>query len=164
MKRKLTGTCVSFALFGAILLSQNTAEIFGTISDPAGAVVPNAAVQLKSLSTGATYSAIADRTGKYSFIGLPGGNYELSANSVLVLTRRSSGQSLQPKPEQYAQHANCRALMRPGKYPLTKTANTGCAMPFAIAAIAKNHTGKKAIRFPRHIPMADTIQTLSRTD
>jgi len=78
MKRKLTGMCVFCALFGAILLSQNTASIFGTITDPTGAVVANAAVQLIAVSTRATYSVAADQSGKYSFAGLGVGEYELS--------------------------------------------------------------------------------------
>src|ERR1700681_602747 len=79
MKRILTGMCVFCALFGAILLSQNTASIFGTVTDQTGGVVPNATVQLKNINTGATYAATTDQGGKYSFVGLGAVEYELSA-------------------------------------------------------------------------------------
>src|SRR5713226_3082276 len=38
----------------------------------------------------------------------------------------------------------------------------GCAIPFAIAAIAKNHTGNRANRYPFCRPITDRVQTLSQ--
>jgi len=77
MKRNLAGMCVFFALFGAILLSQNTASIIGSVTDASGAVVANAKVELKDISTGVIYAAISNQTGQYAFPSLPSGNYEL---------------------------------------------------------------------------------------
>ena len=69
--------CVFFALFGAILLSQNTASIVGSIIDPTGAAIANARVEVKDVSTGVTYAGISNLTGQYGFPSLPPGNYEL---------------------------------------------------------------------------------------
>jgi len=52
--------------------------ITGTISDPAGAVVANAAVEAKNVATGAVYNAATSATGNYTVAQLPAGNYELS--------------------------------------------------------------------------------------
>lgn len=37
-------------------------------------------------------------------------------------------------------------VINPGKYPLTATATAGCATPLPAIPIAKNQTGKYAIR------------------
>ncbi len=78
MKRTLLWTSVLLALFGAILLSQSTASVFGTVSDPTGAIVVNVPVQLKSLVTGAVFTATTTQTGQYSILGLAAGEYELT--------------------------------------------------------------------------------------
>src|SRR6516162_5987319 len=54
--------------------------ITGTIADPAGAVVPNAAVEIRNVETGAVYQAGASATGNYTLAQLPAGQYELSVN------------------------------------------------------------------------------------
>ncbi len=52
--------------------------ITGTISDPAGAVVPNAPIQARQLETGAVYQAGSSTTGNYTLSQLPTGTYELT--------------------------------------------------------------------------------------
>lgn len=82
MNHKLVVTSV-FILVSLASLSpergraQNSATIFGTILDPAGAIVANAKVELKSDATGTTLSVVADSAGRYTFVGLPAGKYEL---------------------------------------------------------------------------------------
>src|SRR5438874_2558098 len=78
MKRKLLGICVLVALSGAILLSQNTASVTGLVSDPAGAIVASAPVQLKNAATGTVYNATSNSTGLFTIAGLPPGDYELT--------------------------------------------------------------------------------------
>ncbi len=81
MKRTLLWTSVLLALFGAILLSQSTASVFGTVSDPTGAIVANIPVQLKLLTTGAVFTATTTQTGQYSILGLAAGEYELTVTA-----------------------------------------------------------------------------------
>src|SRR5690348_14597743 len=52
--------------------------ITGTISDPAGAVIANAAIEARNVATGAVYAAASSATGNYAIAQLPAGNYELS--------------------------------------------------------------------------------------
>ena len=52
--------------------------ITGTVSDPAGAVVAGAALEARSIETGALYQAASTDTGNYTLAQLPVGTYELS--------------------------------------------------------------------------------------
>src|SRR5581483_3025430 len=52
--------------------------ITGTVSDPAGAVVPNAPVQARNLGTGVEYSGATSTTGNYTLLQLPAGSYQLN--------------------------------------------------------------------------------------
>src|SRR5580692_12832232 len=54
--------------------------ITGTITDPAGAVVPNAPIEGKNVATGAVYAAAASGTGNYTIAQLPVGTYDLSVS------------------------------------------------------------------------------------
>src|SRR5579864_6724551 len=52
--------------------------ITGVISDPAGAVVANAAVEAKNSATGVVFQAASTATGNYTLSLLPSGTYEIS--------------------------------------------------------------------------------------
>jgi carboxypeptidase family protein/TonB-dependent receptor-like protein len=54
-----------------------TGTITGTVADPAGAVIANAAVEVKNLQTGAAYPAVSTETGNYTVSELPVGTYEV---------------------------------------------------------------------------------------
>jgi hypothetical protein len=58
------------------------AGVVGTITDPAGAVIPNAQVELKNEGTGATYSSTSDTQGQFRIAGLAPGRYDFSATSM----------------------------------------------------------------------------------
>src|SRR5579863_959576 len=81
MKRFVAGTCVFFAVFAAILLSQNTASIVGIVSDAIGAVVANVKVEAKSTSTGVVYTALTDANGAFTLASLPPGEYEVKVST-----------------------------------------------------------------------------------
>jgi hypothetical protein len=55
--------------------------ITGTVSDPAGAVVPTAMIEAKNVDTGAVYRGGASATGNYVF-QVPVGKYELTVTSA----------------------------------------------------------------------------------
>jgi hypothetical protein len=57
-----------------------TASLHGTVTDPTGAVVPNATVTITD-SSGTTRSAVSDKNGNYSFVELPPGSYTLQASA-----------------------------------------------------------------------------------
>src|SRR5579871_6307508 len=52
--------------------------ITGTVSDPAGAVVANAAIEAKNADSGVVFQAGTSATGNYTLAQLPVGTYELS--------------------------------------------------------------------------------------
>ncbi|MBV9402084.1 MAG: TonB-dependent receptor [Bryobacterales bacterium] len=62
----------------ALFAQSDRGTITGTISDPAGAVVANAAVEARNSDTGAVYPVAASDTGNYTIVQLPSGNYALS--------------------------------------------------------------------------------------
>jgi hypothetical protein len=63
----------TYAAFG-----QTGGTITGLISDPGGAVVPNAPVEAKNTATGVVASAATSATGNYVLADLPAGTYEIS--------------------------------------------------------------------------------------
>ena len=75
-------TLISFVgvmLFVSAAFAQTDRGIItGTITDPAGAVVPNAPIEAKNLGTGAVYPAASSGTGNYTIPQLPVGTYEVS--------------------------------------------------------------------------------------
>src|SRR3954451_20592121 len=58
-----------------------TTSVNGTVTDPAGAVVPNAQVTAKSNTTGFTRQTETTGAGFYSLSGLPVGTYEVSVTA-----------------------------------------------------------------------------------
>ncbi|HEY1240408.1 MAG TPA: TonB-dependent receptor [Bryobacteraceae bacterium] len=62
----------------AVLAQSDRGTITGTVSDPAGAVVANAAVEARNTETGGTYPVSASGTGNYTIAQLPAGTYEVT--------------------------------------------------------------------------------------
>ena len=63
------------------LMAQSlvSGDVTGTVTDPSGAVVPNATVVLKNTATGATHNTTSTSSGAYRFSLLPPGTYTVSA-------------------------------------------------------------------------------------
>ena len=59
--------------------AQYSGNVQGVVSDPSGAAVATASVQLHNVDTGIEQSAITSGSGNYRFSSLPPGNYVLSA-------------------------------------------------------------------------------------
>lgn len=55
--------------------------VVGTVTDPTGAVVPNAQVELKNDASGATFPSTANARGEFSIAGLTPGKYDLSISA-----------------------------------------------------------------------------------
>jgi hypothetical protein len=59
-----------------------TATILGTVTDTSGAAVPNAAIQVKNVATGATSNATSDDQGRYRVPELPVGEYDVQSSRM----------------------------------------------------------------------------------
>src|SRR5579862_3802875 len=68
-----------FSLFACLSLSaqQITGNVRGTVTDPTGAVIRDAAVTALQEETGLSRSATSDRNGNYVLLELPIGHYHL---------------------------------------------------------------------------------------
>jgi uncharacterized protein YfaS (alpha-2-macroglobulin family) len=53
------------------------AQIVGTVTDPSGAVVPTASVEVRAVATGKTRTARANAAGQFDLSGLPAGDYNV---------------------------------------------------------------------------------------
>ncbi len=69
---------LALLLTGGLFAQTDRGSITGTIADPAGAVVPNAKIQIKNQDTGAVYDGGTSATGNYIVANLPVGNYSLT--------------------------------------------------------------------------------------
>src|ERR1700730_18265163 len=70
---------LSLFLVALIALAQSDrGTITGTVSDPAGAIVPSAPIQARNVETGVVYESATSTTGNYTIPQLPVGAYEVS--------------------------------------------------------------------------------------
>src|SRR5215510_9170183 len=86
--------------FGAWGQSSNTGTVNVTVDDEAGALIPDAQLQLTDLSTNDARRAVTQQTGTYSFVNLAFGTYQLTVTKsgfktqilkdVLVQTNRDT--------------------------------------------------------------------------
>jgi carboxypeptidase family protein len=80
-----------FAISAPFLIGQSLTQgaVSGTVSDPSGAVIPGANVELKDVNTGATQTHKTGGTGAYNFALLPPGTYIItySAPNYVTTTR-----------------------------------------------------------------------------
>jgi outer membrane receptor protein involved in Fe transport len=79
----LAAIVVTAFLPSAILRAQNiaTAELHGTVHDPSGAVIPNAAITIEDASKGFSRGTTSDGAGEYQLLLLPPGKYIVSATA-----------------------------------------------------------------------------------
>src|SRR5579872_685575 len=66
-------------------------ELFGTILDPSGLPVANVRIEATQSSTAARFSSVSDDRGQYHLLGLPAGEYVLSAERDGFRPYRQSG-------------------------------------------------------------------------
>jgi hypothetical protein len=71
-----------------IILAPN--QLGGVVLDPSSAVIPSAIVEVKNLSTNATWSASTSSDGRWLLPNVPSGTYQLSAHAPGFQTMRST--------------------------------------------------------------------------
>ena len=86
---------------GCILLSASAifaqgalGTITGTVSDPSGAVVGNASIEVKNQATGQIFKTVSTATGNYTVTALPVGAYDLTATVTGFKSYKRTGLDL----------------------------------------------------------------------
>ena len=64
MRLTITAMCCLLMVAGAAFAQTDRGNITGTVSDPTGAFIPGAAIELKNINTGAVYQAQSSSTSK----------------------------------------------------------------------------------------------------
>ncbi|MEQ1763510.1 MAG: carboxypeptidase regulatory-like domain-containing protein, partial [Pyrinomonadaceae bacterium] len=79
--RAVSLLAVAFIFSAAAFAQSNTGSITGVVTDPNGAVVPNATVTVTNQGTNEKRTVQADGEGRYEFLSLPTGSYTVEASS-----------------------------------------------------------------------------------
>ncbi|MGI9036532.1 MAG: TonB-dependent receptor domain-containing protein [Pyrinomonadaceae bacterium] len=82
--RRFITPVVAASMFAGIVFAQSQvslADLGGTILDPSGAVVAGATVTAKNSATGIARAVTANENGEYQILGLPPGDYEITAEA-----------------------------------------------------------------------------------
>lgn len=77
----ISALCIIFAATAASAQSDR-GTITGTVSDPAGAMIPKAQIEARNTQTGAVYQTVTSTTGNYTLAQLPVGVYQLTATQA----------------------------------------------------------------------------------
>jgi hypothetical protein len=83
---------VAFIVWNTAVVAQApTGSIYGTITDPSGAVVANANVTATSVRTGVAKTLQANSSGEYTFLVLDPGDYTVAAQAIGFESQTQSG-------------------------------------------------------------------------
>jgi len=78
---KLAGLVLLLVMMSSLAWAQFTSGIEGTVTDPSGAVVPNATITIKNIETGGTRETRTSGSGSYRFSALPAALFTLTASA-----------------------------------------------------------------------------------
>lgn len=79
--RKVLAMCFLVLGMAALASAQvNTATLSGTVTDPQGLGLKGTKVTVTNAATGAQRTSVSDDSGNYNFVGLPPGQYKMSAD------------------------------------------------------------------------------------
>ena len=88
---------VSLLIAPCVVLGQGTtASLSGTVTDPTGAVIPNAAVTLKNQASGDLRQSKSNGSGDFTFSAVPVGDYEVDIQTPGFETFKEGGIHLDP--------------------------------------------------------------------
>jgi hypothetical protein len=82
LTKGLLGFVVLLLVSVSACFAQSTATLAGTVTDPTGAVVPNASVKVRSLATNTIRETVSDSAGAYVVPSLQPGDYEIRTTAA----------------------------------------------------------------------------------
>ncbi len=133
-----------FTLATQAQIATTTASISGTISDPSGAVVPNAAVTLASPEKGVALNFTSNSTGRYLFSQLPPATYALTVRMKGFKTYEQAGIVLNA-----AQTANQNVVLTVGAETQSVTIVADASqLNTDNSNIADDISGKNIVEYP----------------
>ncbi len=129
-----------FALASVLSWAQFSGSIQGTVTDPAGAVIPNAKVQLKNTETSVVSATTSDNEGNYRFVSLAPGHYQITVdaqgfNSTNVPFTLETSQNLNVPVSMKVATAS-QTVEVTGEVPVLNTAESRNQMTLETAALA----------------------------
>jgi hypothetical protein len=80
MRSPVVAICCLLVVAGAAFAQSDRGTLTGSVTDQAGAVIPNAAIEVKNINTAAVYQSQSSSTGNYTFSQLPAGKYQMSSS------------------------------------------------------------------------------------
>lgn len=90
----LRAVSLAFCAAGLLLAQRDTGSISGVVTDPGGAIIPGAKVQLVETATGFSRAAVSSDAGFYTFPAVPAGVYDLTIDVPGFKTYRQAGVTL----------------------------------------------------------------------
>src|SRR6476620_7022584 len=72
---------IALAVTLSVSLFAQTTSLTGTVTDPTGAVIPNAVISILNADTGFQREDKSDTQGRYTMESLPPGTYKLTAKA-----------------------------------------------------------------------------------
>ena len=133
-----------FAILAVVLTAscwaQFSGSIQGTVQDPAGAVVPNAKVQLKNTETSVAVATTSDVEGNYRFVSLAPGSYQITVeasgfNTTTVAFTLATSQNLNV-PVSMKVATAAQSVEVTGEVPVLNTAESRNQMTLETAALS----------------------------
>jgi carboxypeptidase family protein len=82
---------VATILLSPVAAQTNQGSIAGNVSDPSGAMVPNAKIVAKEKNTGSTYQTVSTSAGSYRFPNVNIGSYDITATAPGFKTATLTG-------------------------------------------------------------------------
>jgi len=141
---------------GDLRAQTQLATVFGTVTDPSGAVIPGAQITIANQSTGLKRDTVTDAAGEYHLAGLPTGNYSLRLEKAGFQSQLREGVELTSAAEVMI---NSKLAIGNISQQTTVTANVA-AMGGAGDAIFKDAVGNFAANAGQILTTAGTARQI----
>ena len=138
--------------------ATSTSTVAGQVTDESGAVVPGAAITLTDADTKAIRTTTSNESGRYIFVNVPPGTYDISVSLAGFQTARVSGQKVT-----VGQQLTINLILAVGGVTQTvEVSSTGAAqLQTTSATVGSTIAGDSVILLPNLSRDAYALQTLN---